>query len=321
MSPMKMKSLRRIMNLISFMKKGIIVQIWSIKVFNSADIISKSLFEINMDTPSLQASDVNDVQAEFVADPFIVKHDSKFYLFFEILNKTLQRGQIGLAMSVNGVKWDYQQVVLREDFHLSYPQVFIIGDDIFMLPETSGANCVLLYKAKRFPFNWEVSHELFKGNFLDPSIVRYEDKWWVFAGAESGNLHLFYSTHLEGPWIEHLQSPIISSNMQISRPGGRIIYSDGMLYRYTQADYPHYGDSVRVFRVKKLTELEYEEEEISQVLCGTNKDGDWRKDGMHHIDQLKISENQWLIAVDGHRSMKLNYFVWKLDRIRAKIFS
>lgn len=296
-------------------------QIWSIKVFSSNDIISKSLFEINMDTPTLQASDVNDIQAEFVADPFIIKYDSQFFMFFEVLNKRSGRGEIGVASSSDGGKWDYQQIVLREEFHLSYPQVFKVNDEMFMLPETTGANRVLLYKAKKFPFQWEIANELFLGDFLDPSIVKYEGKWWIFAGSDSGNLHLYYSEKLEGPWIEHPKSPMITNDKSITRPGGRIIVSGGHIYRYTQDCFPYYGNSVSVFKVNKISESEYREEEISLILSGTNKDNDWRKDGMHHIDQLMVDDNQWLIAVDGHRTHKSNYFSWKLDRIIAKIFS
>jgi hypothetical protein len=35
-----------------------------------------------------------------------------------------QEGEIGLATSEDGLKWDYKQVVLNEPFHLSYPYVF-----------------------------------------------------------------------------------------------------------------------------------------------------------------------------------------------------
>lgn len=320
MFPINRKFLKKIKSLISLMKKGIVTQIWSIKVFSSADMITTLLneTELDMDKPSIQASDVNDAPAEFVADPFIVKEDSRFYLFFEIFNKELERGQIGLAISADGLKWEYQQVVLSENFHLSYPQVFKVEDEMFMLPETIETNRVLLYKAKQFPNQWEVACELLDGNFMDPSIIKYDNKWWIFAGTEGGNLHLFHSEQLEGPYFVHPQSPIITSNLMISRPGGRFIFSDGTIYRYTQADYPHYGDSVRVFKVNKLTEFEYEEEEISLILCGTKKEGDWRKDGMHHIDQLMIDDNQWLVAVDGHSTQKSNYFVWKLSRLKSK---
>jgi hypothetical protein len=79
--------LRTIINLLYLIRKGIIVPIWSITVFNSDHIIANALNEMNIDTPSLQACDVNDVRAEFVADPFIIKHNSNFYMFFEVMNK------------------------------------------------------------------------------------------------------------------------------------------------------------------------------------------------------------------------------------------
>ncbi|MNI61784.1 hypothetical protein D3C73_1170700 [compost metagenome] len=190
-----------------------------------------------------------------------------------------------------------------------------------MLPETAEVNHVVLYKASEFPYKWEVACDLINGRYLDPSIVKMNDKWWIFAGTGKGDLHLFHSEQLEGPWIEHPQSPIITSNMRITRPGGRITVSDGIVYRYTQSDYPHYGESVRLFKVNKLSETEYEEEEVSLILSGTHKDDDWRRDGMHHIDQLKINDNQWLVAVDGYTSHTKNYVLWKLDRIKSKLFS
>jgi hypothetical protein len=313
-------TMRKIVNLFSLFRNGIVVSVWSILVFSSDDFVSAAPYDNKLEIPTLQASDVTDVPAEFVADPFIIRYESEFFMFFEVLNKAIGRGEIGVATSVDGHKWNYGKIVLREKYHLSYPQVFNYKGEIFMLPETAEANRVLLYKAKKFPFEWEVAGELFSGRLLDPSIVNYNEKWWIFAGTDEGNFHLFYSEKFEGPWVEHPQSPIISNNMRITRPGGRIIVSDGIVYRYTQAVYPHYGDSVRLFKVNKLSELEYDEEEVELILSGTNKENDWRKDGMHHIDQLKMDSGKWLVSVDGHKFVKTSYIAWKLDRILLRIF-
>ncbi|WP_240418158.1 hypothetical protein [Paenibacillus periandrae] len=317
------KHIQMIMNWLYLIRKGMMVQKWSIAVFHADDIIvsAKILYDMNLDIPTLQASNVTDVQAEFVADPFIIKHDLQFFMFFEVMNKASGRGEIAVATSLDGSKWDYQQVVMREPFHLSYPQIFKVKDEIFMIPETAETNRVLLYKAKQFPTHWEKACELLNGQFLDPSIVEYAGRLWIFAGTAERNLHLFVSENLEGPWIEHPASPIIRNDHSISRPGGRIIVSGDHLYRYTQDCYLYYGSSVKVFKVNVLSESEYEEEEVSQVMSGTHKDSDWRRDGMHHIDQLKINDHQWLVAVDGHMFKKSNYFAWKLDRMIAKAFS
>ncbi|SFL11043.1 hypothetical protein SAMN03159341_103267 [Paenibacillus sp. 1_12] len=319
---MAKKHIQKLVNWLYLIRNGMNIPIWSIAVFMTNDVVSaKSLQEMNLDIPTLQASDVNDVQAEFVADPFIIRHDSQFYMFFEVMNKVSGRGEIAAAVSLDGVKWDYQQIVIREPFHISYPQVFKVKDDIYMIPETIEANRVLLYKAKQFPILWEKTSELLDGHYLDPSVIEYAGKWWMFAGTEERNLHLFAADTLEGPWSEHPSSPIITNDISITRPGGRLIVSGDHLYRYTQNCYPYYGISVKEFKVKALSETEYEEEEISQIMSGTQKDSDWRRDGMHHIDQLRIDDNQWLVAVDGHTFKKSNYFVWKFNRIFEKVFS
>ncbi|MGE8204573.1 glucosamine inositolphosphorylceramide transferase family protein [Heyndrickxia sp. NPDC080065] len=300
--------------------RKIMLGIWSITVFHSNTIISKQPNGKKIKDPTLQASDVSDVPAEFVADPFIISDESKFYMFFEILDKSTGKGIIGLATSIDGENWAYDRAVLRENFHLSYPYVFKFNEDFYMIPESCEANKVLLYKAKNFPYEWEIACELIQGKYVDSSIFQYNNKWWMLAG-KSGKLHLFYSNKLEGDWLEHPKSPLISNNVSITRPGGRVIVDRGNIYRYTQDGKPSYGSAVRVFKITRLSEFEYEEVELNVVLRGTKREIDWNKDGMHTIDQLKIAENRWLIAVDGHKLANKNYFLWKIDRVFAKNFA
>lgn len=299
------------------LKKKITVGIWSIKVFSSDFPLSKPFSEKGLEIPTLQAKDVTDVSAEFIADPFIMFRDSLFYMFFEVFDKATNKGIIGLATSKDGVKWMYDRIVLKESYHLSYPHVFTHNDTVYMMPESMEAEGVLLYKAKNFPYEWDVVHTVLSGQYVDSSIFYYDNKWWLFAG-QNGKLHLFHSKDLHGEWIEHLKSPLISNNYSITRPAGRVIIDKGIIYRYTQDGNPNYGSAVRVFKIKNLTEHDYEEEELNTVLRGTQRESDWKKDGMHSVDQLKISNEQWLIAVDGHRLVNRNYFLWKCDSMKAR---
>lgn len=289
--------------------KSVKLHEWSIKVFKSNSIFSKQPDDVELSGPTLQASDISDVPAGFVADPFIITYDSKFYMFFEVYNKKSERGEIGLATSFDGEKWCYERIVLSEQYHLSYPHVFKFRDEFYMIPESIEAKGVFLYKAKGFPYEWDKVTELINGNYLDSSIFEYRNKWWIFTGSNDGNLHLFYSDTIKDGWTEHPNSPIISKNYNVTRPAGRVIMNERGIYRFTQDNVPYYGKLVRSFKINKLSETEYEEEEVNIVLNGSNKEGDWRKDGMHHIDQLKINENQWLVAVDGHAFYNQNY--WK----------
>jgi hypothetical protein len=110
-----------------------------------------------------------------------------------------------------------------------------------MIPESCEANRVLLYKAKNFPYEWDIAYELLNGPYVDSSIFPYDNKWWMFSG-QSGKLHLFFSNNLEGIWQEHPNSPLITNNYNVTRQGGRVIVDNNKIYRYTKDCEPNYGN-------------------------------------------------------------------------------
>jgi hypothetical protein len=104
--------------------------------------------------PILSAHHVTDIPAEFVADPFMIRVRGTWHMFFEVMNARTDKGNIGLATSSNGLDSKYEQIVLAESFHLSYPYVFNSGDDFFMVPESYEAGAIRLYRADPFPLKW-----------------------------------------------------------------------------------------------------------------------------------------------------------------------
>ena len=56
--------------------------------------VGKDPFNINFRGPVQSASDVTDVKALFVADPFLVANDGVLFVFSEILNNDCQKGEI-----------------------------------------------------------------------------------------------------------------------------------------------------------------------------------------------------------------------------------
>lgn len=297
-------------------KRKIIVGVWSIKVFTSTELVTQEPAKKVLKTPTLKAEDVTDIPAEFIADPFILYRNGSYYMFFEVLDKTTMKGVISFAHSEDGHSWKYGRMVLEESYHLSYPYVFEHEGESYMIPETIEAGKILLYKAKQFPDKWEIVSEMVDGKYADPSLFYYNQKWWMFA-SKQGQLHLFHSNSLTEHWTEHPKSPLIRNDHHVTRLGGRVIVDNGRIYRYTQDGQPTYGHAVRVFEITDLSESSYQENEINLVLNGT-KENDWRRDGMHSIDQVKTEEDKWLIAVDGHRLETRPYLLWKLDYIRCK---
>lgn len=273
---------------------------WSIGIY-----VGDSLFSLapskTIENPVLTARDVTDVSADFVTDPFMVRENSTWYMFFEVMNRLTHQGDIGCAISSDGFNWVYQQIVLDEPFELSYPYVFKCENEYYMVPESRQANSIRLYKAIDFPTRWLLAGTLLDGSYLDPSVFHYEARWWIFAGSgHCDTLHLFYADDLVGPWAEHPQSPIIMGDANIARPGGRVLIRDRIV-RYAQDDDPTYGNQVRAFEVTTLTTESYEEREATKPIVLKASGTGWNAAGMHNIDPHQIGENRWIACVDGYR--------------------
>jgi len=275
---------------------------WSIGIY-------RGTFPVKFDSPDnvrnpvLTANDVTDVAADYVADPFMIREDSTWYMFFEVMNAQTHQGDIGLAVSKDGLNWVYQHIVLDEPFHLSYPYVFKWRKDYYMIPESSRANSIRLYKAVGFPTQWSFVGTLLYGVFVDPSILRHDGRWWLFAGTHPGRndtLRLYYASDLGGPWIEHPESPIVDGDAHTARPGGRVSVFDGHIVRYAQDDAPTYGNGVRAFEITELTPFRYAEKEILETPILKPSGTGWNAAGMHTIDPHHLYGNTWIACVDGY---------------------
>jgi hypothetical protein len=105
--------------------------------------------------PVLSRKRITEIPAGTVADPFMIKVRGSWYMFFELTNQIRHKGEIALATSKDALDWRFEQIVLAEPFHMSYPYVFEWEGEIFMIPETGRARSVRLYKARQFPKNWQ----------------------------------------------------------------------------------------------------------------------------------------------------------------------
>lgn len=280
---------------------------WSIGIYTGDSPLRLSS-PPEIQNPVLTSREVSDVRASFVADPFMVVEDGTWYMFLEVMNEETDKGEIGLAVSRDGLDWEYRQIVLRESFHLSYPYVFRWKNDYYMIPETLAMNAICLYRATRFPTRWSCVGVLLPGRCADTSIFRFDSMWWMFTCApiqKSDTLRLYYSDSLSDGWHEHPRSPVVEGNARIARPGGRVIRYDSRLIRFTQDCFERYGSQVRAFEITDLTRTTYSEKEdaASPVLCAAS-DG-WNSEGMHHVDPILTPEGRWVACVDGLSSVKV----------------
>ncbi len=254
--------------------------------------------------PVLDRRHVTDVDAAFVADPFMIRVDDLWHMFFEVYNRRSGRGEIGCAVSRDARRWTYLGIVLREPFHLSYPYVFAWRGDVYMVPETCAVKAVRLYRARRFPAGWEVVGDLLSGfEAVDPSLCRWRDTWWMFVGEgrppfHADYLRLFRAGSIEGPWREHPRSPVVRGNPRRGRPAGRVVVTPEGPIRYSQDCQSVYGARVYGFEVADLGETSYRERSApAPVLTGSGSG--WNAAGMHHVDAHAEGEGRWIACVDG----------------------
>lgn len=254
--------------------------------------------------PVLTAADVTDVPASFVADPFLISYGGHFFMFFEVLNSIHRKGEIGMAESRDGINWEYRRIVLAERFHMAYPYVFRWNNEIFMIPDTPGQG-IRLYRARQFPFEWELDRVLIADNFFcDSSVFQHDDRWWMFSGwvekkGDPMSLRLFHADRPVGPWHEHPASPVVEHDNGRARPAGRVQKIDGDLYRFAQDCRSVYGEAVHAFRIDKLTISQYAEQDHAENPIIESGDARWNEGGSHHFDACPTDARNWIVCVDG----------------------
>ncbi len=272
---------------------------WSISVYRGD---TPFVLKPPSSAPLLVAEDVIDIRSSFVADPFMLRRAGLWHMFFEVLRADDGRGEIGHATSRDGNDWQYNQIVLREPFHLSYPYVLRWKGETWMIPETLGANAIRLYRATRFPDRWTHEEDLLPIYAADPSVFRHRNRWWMFVCTTphtQQTLALYMADDLRGPWREHPANPIVPDDRRIARPAGRPRRVNGRLIRFAQDCSEIYGKYVRAFEILELTPDTYRERELPESpILGATGSG-WNSHGMHQIDAHHLPDGTWLACVDG----------------------
>lgn len=252
--------------------------------------------------PLFRAEDVTDVPAKFVADPFLIKDGKTWDLFFEVYNNATKQGDLAVATSTNTWIWKYQKVIIDEPFHLSYPYVFKADDGYYLIPESFEDNSIRLYKADQFPTKWSFVKRLVEGrDYVDNSIVYYNNKWWLFSSVTSNDkLYLHYADSLAGPWMEHPQSPIVVGDVHKSRPSGRLLIYDGKLFRFTMDIDPPVGThQVMAYQITEITPDSYSEKLAQDAPIVSPSGSGWNGEAMHQLDPVQVDSNSWIASVDG----------------------
>ena len=295
---------------------------WSIGYSVYDTIPSKLIIDKNNIYSFDKLSKIND-ETVFLADPFFVTKKDTIYIFFEHqMNKN--GADISVMKSTDAINFEYDTIVLDENFHLSYPYVFNYKDEYYMLPETKRANNILLYKAHNFPYDWKVCDTLIKNVRLkDPSIYLSDSLNFLVASDDNLNLYMYESDSLFGKWEKKKQRNLISFGTE-SRPAGRIFLNENKkitlpLQNSTQG----YGYGVSLYELNFDIEGTYEFNLSRKFFLKANDNISEFSGGMHHIDIQKY-QNNYFVVYDGNclienKQKKINWkFPLKATYLDAK---
>jgi hypothetical protein len=272
---------------------------WSIGILRGQTLLS--LKESSLcPNPRITRVDITEPRSEFVADPFLIQHEGRWYLFFESFNAETQRGEIGWAESNDLCNWSYRGIALRADVHLSYPYVFQHNGEMYMVPESRQARAIQLYRAIRFPDQWQHERIVVRGEYSDASLARYKGRWWIFANQAPYGLAIFSAKTLRGEFVQHPRSPLYVGDASRARPAGRLLTINAMLYRFVQDNTEGYGRRVRLLRVAELTPKTFREQIVEPDPFLKGGGVGWNGFGMHHVSAERLPDGTWVAAVDGN---------------------
>jgi len=227
-------------------------------------------------------------KSTYLADPFPVEWNGDTFLFYEEFDKKKQKGRIGCGkLTENGLV--DQRLVLEEDWHLSYPFGTQQDGEHFLIPESAEHGKIYRYRATDFPYEWARGEVFFPFEGYDPTIFKYENKYWLFINQRRhpgispfDELFLYWCTDFHTPvWQEHPLNPIVS-DVRFSRPAGAIFLEGKRLIRPAQDSGLRYGHQVIFREIIKLNETEYQEETLGSI----SPDGVKGALGVHTVNQL-----------------------------------
>jgi hypothetical protein len=222
----------------------------------------------------------------FWADPFLWSQGGEVYAFVEEWVFGEPHAHISVLRLDEGPA-PMPRTVISEPHHLSYPFLFEHGGSLYMVPESSAARAVRLYRCESFPDRWVQVHDLLVDvDAVDPTLFQHRGRWWLFVAMRDGtgrghhSLHAFSAdSPLSSSWLPHPLNPIVRGHRN-ARPAGRVLRCGDRLFRPAQESSLRYGYALRIQEILELTQSSYVERRTNRLPPS------WMKGNLanHHLD-------------------------------------
>ena len=231
--------------------------------------------------PNTGWNNLQDDGRRFYADPFPLAYAGSTHVFVEEFPHATGKAIISaVRFGPNGPEGT-PVPVLEEPHHLSYPFVFERDGAVWMVPESSAAGRVDLYRATRYPGGWVKEATLLSGVVAsDATLVEHAGRWWMFAtvrdagldaplgsGSYHDALHIWSAPDFRGPFTSHPANPVLI-DPSTARPAGRIVERGGVLIRPVQDCSQGYGRALGLARIDRLDPDGFAQTIVSRITPG-----------------------------------------------------
>lgn len=198
------------------------------------------------------------------ADPHLFEKNGHTYIFAELYDRILRRGVIGCCeLTDSGYsKW---QIVLRQPYHLSYPQIYEYNGEVYMIPESYVANEIAVFQSISFPSKWR-KIKVLKNSCIAVDSTFFSDthNHWMLTLESEGNDECFRLYKFTDGKLLKCPTLISRNNNQI-RPAGNLFFHKGRLLRPAQDCSKGYGSALNFYHVTRIEEMAYEEELTAKI--------------------------------------------------------
>ena len=223
------------------------------------------------DDPSLlsEFKVVKNSRRYWCADPFLIDYHGEDYVFFEMYDRLKRKGCIGYRKFNSDGSMTPMKKVFEEEGHLSYPNILVHDNTIYMVPESSASNQLYVLRAEAFPNVWRKEKVLLDGiKLVDTTFITIADKHYLFTTPiTKDNVSLLSVCRIgnDGVIDEQALSVHRICDKSVARMGGNFLSLDDRTVRVSQDCSRSYGGGIIFSNIDELSDESYAESEFCRI--------------------------------------------------------
>ena len=248
----------------------------------------------------------------WAADPFLFEYQNETYIFAELYDYIHCRGSLGYCILAENSRSKWKQIIL-EDYHLSYPCIGKVGNDIYIMPESGANNSLYVYRAVEFPDKWEKVKALRENvQYGDTTpFVWGKHQYALTYDVKNSEKYYLVMLDLEDTSRDKM---LPYEDVEFRRPAGKFFMEKKHMIRPAQNCENDYGEGLIFYECGINGSGEYWENEIQRIIPSDLKfSGEILLDGMHTYNSTDTFE---IIDIKTRRFNTLNFIFRIISKLR-----